>query len=133
VWHQLSLTVKTSSYLDLAVYQESFRLFIEIHAFSRRLPKYELYEQGSQIRRSADSVNSNIVEGYGRRSYKKYFLRFLTYAHASNLETTNHLRKIAALYPNLQEDALQLMKRYDVLGAKLYNFNQYVLKNWKTT
>jgi four helix bundle protein len=89
------------SYLDLNVYQESFDLFIVVHEFSRRLPKYELYEQGSQIRRSADSVNSNIVEGYGRKEYKKDFLRFLTYSRASNDETVNHLRKIASVHPSL--------------------------------
>jgi len=31
---------------------------------------------GSQIRRSADSVVSNIVEGYGRRMYKAEYVRF---------------------------------------------------------
>lgn len=51
------------SYKDLGVYQGSFDLFIRIHEFSMKLLKYETYEQRNQIRRSADSVNSNIVEG----------------------------------------------------------------------
>jgi len=34
------------------------------------LPKFEMYEEGSQIRRSSKSVRTNIVEGYGRRNYK---------------------------------------------------------------
>lgn len=38
----------------------------EIHFMSLNLPKFELYETGSQIRRSSKSVRSNIVEGYGR-------------------------------------------------------------------
>jgi len=41
------------------------------------LPKFEMYEEGSQIRRSAKSVAANIVEGYGRRRYKQEFIRFL--------------------------------------------------------
>lgn len=58
------------TYKDLKVYQLSFDLFIRTHRFSFRMPKHETYELGSQIRRSADSVNSNIVEGYGRRRFK---------------------------------------------------------------
>lgn len=119
------------SYTDLEVYQESFRLFVEIHKLSHRLPKYELYEQGSQIRRSADSINSNIVEGYGRKSYKHDFCQFLIYARASNDETVNHLRKIAAVRPNLIDATTKLLEDYDKLGAKLYKFHQYVQQNWR--
>lgn len=72
------------SYKDLDIYNISFELFIETHKASFLLPKYELYELGSQLRRSADSVNSNIVEGYGRKKYKQDFLKFLTHSHSSN-------------------------------------------------
>jgi four helix bundle protein len=41
------------------------------------LPKFEIYEEGSQIRRSSKSVTSMIVEGYGRRRYVKRQLRFV--------------------------------------------------------
>ena len=55
------------------------------------LPKYEMFEEGSQIRRSAKSVRSNIVEGYGRRVYVSDYLKHLIYAQASNDETIDHL------------------------------------------
>jgi four helix bundle protein len=58
------------------------------------LPKIEMYEEGSQIRRSSKSIRSNIVEGYGRRRYKQDFIRFLTYAHASCDETIDHLETL---------------------------------------
>ncbi|MCX6171922.1 MAG: four helix bundle protein [Flavobacterium sp.] len=45
------------------------------------LPKYELYELGSQLRRSSDSIVTNIVEGYGRKRYKSDFIKFLVYSH----------------------------------------------------
>jgi four helix bundle protein len=41
------------------------------------LPKFEMFEEGSQIRRSIKSVKSNIVECYGRRRYKQEFVRFI--------------------------------------------------------
>lgn len=65
------------SFRDLNVYKESKRLAVEIHGVSLLLPKHELYEEGSQIRRSSKAVTSAIVEGYGRRRYKAEFIRFL--------------------------------------------------------
>ena len=58
------------------------------------LPKFEMYEIGSQIRRSSKSVKSTIVEGYGRREYKQDFIKFLIYAQASNDETIDHLETL---------------------------------------
>ena len=60
-----------SSYRDLDIYKIGLELFYIVHPASLKLPKYEMYELGSQLRRSADSVITNIVEGYGRSSYKK--------------------------------------------------------------
>lgn len=91
-----------------------------------------MYELGSQIRRSSDSNNTNIVEGYGRKRYKGDFLKFLVYAHASCDETKNHFEKISVLYPNLVEEHLDLKKEYDLLGSKIFAFIKYVEKNWKS-
>lgn len=54
------------SYKDLDIYNLSLSLFYKTHTISLKLPKHELYELGSQIRRSVDSIVTNIVEGYGR-------------------------------------------------------------------
>lgn len=120
------------SYEDLDIYTISLALFYRIHKASLELPKHEMYELGSQIRRSADSVNSNIVEGYGRKRYKADFIKFLVYYHASCLETKAHLNKIRFLYTDLIPDVDQFIADYDILGAKIYNFIQYVESNWKT-
>lgn len=58
------------------------------------LPKFEMYEVGSQIRRSSKSVKSNIVEGYGRRYYKQEFIHHLIISLASNDETIDHLETL---------------------------------------
>ena len=41
------------------------------------LPKFEMYEEGSQIRRSSKAVASNIVEGFGRRlkAFKEFSVK----------------------------------------------------------
>ncbi len=118
------------SYLELDIYKVSFDLFLRTHHYSLKLPKYETYELGSQLRRSADSVNSNIVEGYGRRRYKNDFLKFLIYAHSSNDETVNHLRKLQKIYPELSDEASELVTAYNNLGKMINKFIQYVEKNW---
>ncbi len=64
-------------YKDLEIWIMARDLTIEIHRMTLSdLPKFEMYETGSQIRRSIKSVKSNIVEGYGRRRYKLDFLHF---------------------------------------------------------
>jgi four helix bundle protein len=70
------------SYRDLNIYKESKKLAIDIHKLTLSLPKFELYEEGSQIRRSSKAVSTSIVEGYRRRKYKADFIRFLIYAQA---------------------------------------------------
>ena len=68
-------------------------LVADVHKMSlARLPKFEMFEEGTQIRRSMKSIRSNIVEGYGRRRYKAEFIHFLTYAQASCDETIDHLK-----------------------------------------
>jgi four helix bundle protein len=59
------------SYRHLEIYQESKKLAIEIHKMSLKLPKFKIYEEGGQIRRSSKSVTSMIVEGYGRTGTKR--------------------------------------------------------------
>lgn len=120
------------SHEDLDIYKISLALFYEIHQSSLQLPKHELYELGSQIRRSADSVNSNIVEGYGRKRYKSDFIKFLVYSHASCLATKAHLIKIKHIYIGLLPDVDRFISDYDILGVKIYNFIHYVESNWKT-
>jgi len=44
------------SYKDLEIYNLSYELAIKIHKMSLGLSKYELYEEGSQIRRSSKGL-----------------------------------------------------------------------------
>lgn len=121
-----------SSYKDLDIYKISFALFVKTHRFSLKLPNHELYELGSQLRRSSNSVNTNIVEGYGRRTYKNDFIKFLVYSEASNLETISHLEKISVVYPALFLEADVLEKECSLLGGKIHTFTEYVRTSWRT-
>jgi four helix bundle protein len=72
-----------SGYKELEIYQIALNLSIIIHHLSLNLPKFELFEQGSQIRRSSKSIKDNISEGYGRRRYKPEYIKYLVYSQAS--------------------------------------------------
>ncbi|WP_130734269.1 four helix bundle protein [Flavobacterium sp. J27] len=120
------------SYKDLGIYNLGLELFYIAHLYSLKLPKYEMYELGSQLRRASDSVTTNIVEGYGRKKYKADFIKFLTYSWSSCLETVFHIEKINNLYPEIIPDDLELIRRYNELSAKIFNFIKYVEENWKT-
>ena len=120
------------SYRKLEIWQLARDLTIEVHKMTIQLPKFELYEEASQIRRSMKSVRSNIVEGYGRRRYINDYIRFIIYALSSNDETIDHLEilyetgslKDRKLYDNLHE-------RLQKLGIKINNFLQAVEKGNK--
>ena len=110
----------------------AYRLAVDVHKMTLTLPKYELYEQGSQIRRSSKSIKDNIAEGFGRRRYKDEFVRFLIFSHSSCDEAISQLSMINELYFD-NKNLNSLLEEYEVLGAKINKFIQYVEENWKTT
>jgi four helix bundle protein len=122
------------NYRDLEIYKESRRLAIEVHNMSMTLPKFELYETGSQIRRSAKAVTSTVVEGYARRRYKSDFVKYLVYAIAECDETIFHLEMLyetrsltnTALYHSLKD-------AYVTLSKKINKYTQWVEDkyNWQ--
>ena len=111
---------------QLQVYRSAHELGVASHRLSLCLPKHELYETGSQLRRAAKSVSANLVEGYGRRRYKAEYLRFLTFAKASLDETEEHLRYVQDCHPEQQATAGLLLASADTLGRRLYRFMQLV-------
>lgn len=115
------------SYRELEIYRESKRLAIETHRMSLTLPKMELYEEGSQIRRSSKSVTSMIVEGYGRRRYKADYIKHLVYAQTECDETIIHLDFLYETEslkdkPKYEE----LREQYDSLSKRINKFTQWV-------
>ena len=118
----------------LTIRQEARSIVIDVHKMSlTKLPAFELYEEGSQMRRSSKSVKSNIVEGCGRRRYKQEFIRFLTYSLASCDETTDHLETLYET-ESLKDEILfkSLHQRLQTLGKKINLFIQSVDKEHRT-
>lgn len=122
------------SYRDLDIYKKAHKLAIEIHEMSLNLPKFEMYEEGSQIRRSSKSVKSNIVEGFGRRRYKQEFIKFLTYSLASCDETIAHLDTLYETKALKDKDKYRyFLEEYDHVGRMITNFIRSVDSGHKSS
>jgi four helix bundle protein len=111
------------SYKDLEIYRLSHRLAVGVHKASLALPKFEMFEEGSQLRRAAKSIPSNIAEGFGRRRYKNEFLKFLIYALASCDETREHLEILFETGSiEDRESFTYFLGEYNKLGRKINSF-----------
>jgi four helix bundle protein len=83
---------KAKPYKDFEVCSLAKELVVQFLRLTvEELPTFEMYEEGSRIRRSSVS---KIVGGFGRRRCKNEFIQFLTYAIASRDETKVHLKKL---------------------------------------
>jgi four helix bundle protein len=118
------------SYKDLRVYQLALKLELDVQAKSKELPKHELYELGSQIRRASQSVRANIVEGYGRRMYKLDYILFLHRSNASLMELESHFSVLKVIYPDIVFN--ELIDQANILGRQIYRYIEYVIKHHRT-
>ena len=118
------------SYRDLEIYKTSKQLAIRIHKLSLTLPKFEQFEEGSQIRRSSKSITAMIVEGYGRRRYKADFIKYLVLAQSECDETIVHLDFLFET-GSFSDNTLysELSNEYDTLSRRINKFIQWVEEN----
>jgi four helix bundle protein len=77
--------MKTRHFRDLLVWQKSMALAASIYRLSDQFPRREVFGLTAQMRRSAVSVPSNIVEGHGRLSDRSLAV-FLGHARGSLYE-----------------------------------------------
>ena len=122
------------SYRDLEIWKLARQAATDAHHMTLQdLPRFKTYEEGSQIRRSAKSTRSNIVESYGRRRYKQEFIRFLVVARASCDETIDHLDGLFETGSLTDETTFgKLDAQLDILGRKLNAFIAGVERNHRT-
>jgi len=70
------------TYKNIIAWNKAHELALSVYRLTMSFPVNERFVLVSQIRRSAVSVASNIVEGFARKS-KKESLRFYDYSKAS--------------------------------------------------
>ena len=114
---------------DLEVYQKLFGLTLDLHELTLAFPKYELYELGSQLRRSSNSVPANIAEGFGNK-HSKIYLESISRAMGELRETMHHL-KIAGAKGYVEDRKLHdILNRYEECSKMLYGLEQSLLRSW---
>jgi len=115
------------SYRKLQIWILAREVVIEIHEMTMKLPKFEMYEEGSQIRRSSKTTKATIVEGYGRRRYKQDWIKFIVYALSSYDETLDHLENLWDT-KSLTDQMIfiSLKNKIETLGKMLNKFLQAI-------
>ena len=112
---------------DLAVYQRSYRLAIEIYKMARDFPREELYGLTSQIKRASTSIPLNIAEGYGKRENVNEFKRFLLMAIGSCNEMRVLMDMIMDIGIITKEKHDIYEQEYDEIGKMLMTLR----KRWQ--
>ena len=115
------------SYRNLQIWILAREVVIEVHDMTMNLPRFEMYEEGSQIRKSSKTTKAAIVEGYGRRRYKQDWIKFQVYALSSNDETMDHLENLWDTKSITDEKKFNSIRnKVEVLGKTLNKFLQAV-------
>ena len=115
------------SYKDLEVYKKSYEAALRLHQMTLKLPKHELYELGSQMRRAATSIPLNIAEGFGRRGSGNDFKSYVRIALGSCNEVMVLLEMIKDLGYMEKSMYEEIRETYDHLARQLYR----LIENWK--
>lgn len=115
--------MKFNSVDDLEVYKKLCNLVIEIHNLTLSFPKFELFELGSQLRRSSNSAPANLAEGFNNK-HTNIYLEGISRAQGEIRETIHHL-KITYQKKYIDREKLNyFLKEYDVCGRMLTNLEK---------
>lgn len=79
-----------NSYRDLDVYKKLVKLHLEVHELTMLFPKHEMYELGSQLRRSSNSAPANLAEGWNNK-HTNIYIEGVNRALGETRETEHHL------------------------------------------
>jgi four helix bundle protein len=102
----------------LRVWHSAMDVVEAVYDLTRGLPRSELLTLGSQVRRSAVSVPSNIAEGCGRRSKREFAQYLATAAGSLNevrtqvliIQRTGHVEDITVAMKAIDETSGQLVR-----------------------
>jgi len=111
------------TFRDLKVWSKAHELVLEMYKISKDFPREERYGLVAQLRRSASSIPTNIVEGFKRKS-KKDYAHFINIADGSSEETKYHIILAKNLGYIKENDFEILNGSCDEIGKMLYSFHK---------
>lgn len=105
---------------NLIVFQKADELAFKIYKATESFPKSEMFGLTSQIRRSALSIPTNIVEGYARKS-KKELSQFINISLGS-LAETEYLLDFSKRLGYFKVDTAEIENLLAEVGKLLWSF-----------
>ena len=108
-------------YRDLLIYQQAYRLALDVSRLSKAFPRHEQYELGRQIRSSSRSIAVNIVEGWAKRESAAEFRRHLQISAGEGEETRFGLELVVDEGCAPKEAAKLRETEYAKLGMMIHN------------
>lgn len=107
---------------DLEVYRKLFDLAFEVHELTMAFPKFEMYELGSQLRRSSNSAPANLAEGFGNK-HTNLYTESINRSQGEIRETLHHLR-VAQRKQYFSDRQLQsFITRYEGCSKMLFRLH----------
>ena len=118
-----------SDYKKLKVWEDAHEFTVDIYNVTQKFPRNEQYGLTSQIRRSASSIPTNIVEGCGQLENGN-LIRFLGISKGSAFETEYQLLLAKDLNYITNEEYKLLLAKIQSIIRRLTNLIKS-LKNHK--
>ena len=115
---------------DLEVFRKLFKLALEVHELTMAFPKFELYELGSQLRRSSNSSPANLSEGFGNK-HTNIYLEGISRSQGEIRETIHHLRMAHAKKYLTNEKLNTFICEYEECSKMLYGLEQSLVRTRK--
>ncbi|MBI2610886.1 four helix bundle protein [Candidatus Kaiserbacteria bacterium] len=112
------------NFIDLQIYKRSKILYARVISVTRQFPRDGKY-LSSQTDRAANSIHSNIAEGFGRSVSE--FKNYLTRSLGSNNEILSHLEDALTAKYISQKQFQELYAGYTILGKQIYRLRE----RWK--
>ena len=118
----------TFSFEKLEVWKESIALSKNIYTLTKKFPKEEKFGLVNQLRRSVNSISSNLAEGTSRDTSKDK-AHFTTMAYSSLMEVLNHLIISQELNYISEVNYLEIRKQISKISNLLNGLKKAQLKN----
>lgn len=115
---------------DLQVYRRLSDLTLKVSNLTMTFPKHEIYELGSQLRRSSNSVPANLAEGFGNK-HTNIFTECISRSQGELRESQHHL-DIAYKKGYLKKKEFdEFYKEYEECSKMLYGLEKSLLIKYK--
>lgn len=108
---------------DLDVYKRLVKLVLQVHEITMLFPKFEMYELGSQLRRSSNSVAANLAEGFGNK-HTNIYTECISRSQGEIRETKHHLRIASHKKYISESDFTKLYDELEICSKMLFRLDK---------